>query len=172
MYVRGKRWLTPSEYNAYLFIFPTRRAIIKWLTASQPHGMLSPPRISRSCPHCLRRFFHARTVAGQKYLPILVHRHIESCSTLAAEGSRSYLSVVLAQPLFRLSVTGRMGKVFDDRLFGFQSPVRGIASPRWISVLWCRSPGRTPSLTSQQKGQKLRTSQKLFYIFLNPGNLI
>ena len=30
-------------------------------------------------------------------------------------------------------------------LFGFQSPVRGIASPRWVSVLCCRPPGRTPS---------------------------
>ena len=126
MYVRGKRWLTPSEYNAYLFIFPTRRAIIKWLTASQPHGMLSPPRISRSCPHCLRRFFHARTVAGQKNLPILVHRRIESCSMLTAEVCRSHRSVVLAHPRSWLSVTGRMGKVFDDRIIKFSKFCEGL----------------------------------------------
>ena len=129
MYVRGKRWLTPSEYNAYLFIFPTRRAIIKWLTASQPHGMLSPPRISRSCPHCLRRFFHARTVAGQKYLPTPSYGHTGSCPVLIAGVSRSHLAVVLAHPLSWLSVqSAEWEKYLMVFIFSCQCSMREIAS--------------------------------------------
>lgn len=33
----------------------------------QLHGHLTPGRIAVGCPHCLRRFFHARTVTGQEY---------------------------------------------------------------------------------------------------------
>ncbi len=33
----------------------------------QLHGHLTPGRISVGCPHCLRRFFHARAVTGQEY---------------------------------------------------------------------------------------------------------
>ena len=32
----------------------------------QLHGFVTPGRISAGCPHCLRRFFHARAVTGQE----------------------------------------------------------------------------------------------------------
>ena len=32
-----------------------------------PHWNLTTARTTHGCPHCLRRFYHARAVAGQKY---------------------------------------------------------------------------------------------------------
>ncbi len=52
--------------QVYFSQIPTCKwASFKRLLA-QLHGFLTPGRISADCPHCLRRFLHARTVTGQE----------------------------------------------------------------------------------------------------------
>ena len=45
------------------------REVIKRLLAKQHHGNFTPPRFSPSCPHLLRRFFHARPYGGTGVSP-------------------------------------------------------------------------------------------------------
>ena len=45
-----------------------KREVIKRLTVNQLHGNLTPPRISPSRSHWLRRFYHARPVTEREYL--------------------------------------------------------------------------------------------------------
>ena len=45
---------------------------------------------------------------------------------LTAEVCRSHRSVVLAHPRSWLSVTGKMGKVFDDRIIKFSKFCEGL----------------------------------------------
>jgi hypothetical protein len=145
------------DHQCVSFISPTRRATIKRLTAYQPHGMLSHPRISWSCPRCLRRFIHARAVAGQKYLSpfcVIATRSAAPCSQ----------RMVLARTVrwswrircFGFPLPAEWETYLMVVLFGCQCPRRGIASPRRGFVFLLPPPGRPPSLTSQRKGLKYK----------------
>lgn len=124
---------------ACLFVLntPTRRATIKQLTAYQPHGISSPLRFSQSCPHCLRRFVHARTVAGQKYLPTPSYGRTGSCPALVADVYRSHFAVVLAHLLSWFSVqSAEWEKYLMVFIFSCQCSVREIATRR-LSLCSC-----------------------------------
>ena len=43
------------------------KEVIKRLAVYQLHGNFTPGRFSADCSHCLRRFYHARTVTKQEY---------------------------------------------------------------------------------------------------------
>ena len=125
------------RYQCVSINSPTRRATIKQLTAYQPHGISSPPRFSQSCPHCLRRFVHARTVAGQKYLPTPSYGHTGRCPVLIADVYRSHFAVVLAHLLSWLSVqSAEWEKYLMVLIFSCQCSVRRIA-PRRLPLCSC-----------------------------------
>ena len=44
-----------------------RREIVKRLAAYQSHGSSTPLTVCQSRPHCLWRFYHARTMTGREY---------------------------------------------------------------------------------------------------------
>ena len=131
------------DHQCVSFISPTRRATIKRLTAYQPHGMLSHPRISWSCPRCviLRLQGCGWTEVS---LSILCHRHTECCSVLTTDGSRSHRSVVMAHPLLRLSVAGRMGNVFDGRFIWLSMSKEGDCFSTTGICVSVATPGKTP----------------------------
>lgn len=148
------------------FISPTRRATIKRLIAYQPHGMLSPPGISRSCPHCLRRFVHARAVAGQKYLSpfcVIATRSAAPCSQ----------RMVLARTVrwswrincFGFPLPAEWETYLMVVLFGCQCPRRGITSPRRVFVVLLHPLKSAPSLTSQRESLKYKVQIKFFILF-------
>ena len=64
-----------SSFQSSLFVLDTPRRLSgnihwevnRWSVANRRHGNFTPLRFSQSHPHCLRRFYHARTVTGREY---------------------------------------------------------------------------------------------------------
>lgn len=77
-------------------------------------------------------------------LSILCHRHTECCSVLTTDGSRSHRSVVMAHPLLRLSVAGRMGNVFDGRFIWLSMSKEGDCFSTTGICVSVATPGKTP----------------------------
>ena len=98
--------------TSYLSSTPPMREVIKRPAANQLHGNSTPTRISRSCPHCLRRyrnlrFLSARTVTGQEYhyslsllSPYWMPSNIYSRRLLAL----SQKSILFSQVIFKFTL--------------------------------------------------------------------
>ena len=119
-----------SQWSRRVPLRAALRSLVHWDSASLRPPLAafgsSPPRFSRSCPHCLRRFVHARTVAGQKYLPKPFHRRAGCYPTLIAEETRSLLYGRSWHDRYRGFTYGGMGMLFDDLTIQFSRFMRGL----------------------------------------------
>ena len=147
----------PAAYQLRVYLFSTPRHAGRppnsWQRISLM-GFSSPLRFSQSCPHCLRRFVHARTVAGQKYLPTPSYGRAGSCPALIADVCRSHPCGGLgASTIVAFRAIGGMGKVFDGLSILLSMFSERDCFPRWVSIFMCRLPEEPPHLLANEKAQ-------------------